>query len=397
MILLLMVSSVSCKRIPPLHLHRDNHIAFNFPRIELQLKLYWDYTLGYDWEKEWYYGWDTTDVRRWGIIGYAEPTAFHLRRYYLYEDTTRLHTEVIRDEFEGTFFESTYQYGYYDLLAWNQLHLGPDNVQSIHFDENTSLDSVTAFTNASMRVSKTILRAQQYSPYAYWQPEDLYSAVYDNLHVTNDPADYDYYDEEADVWVKHIEMNLLPRTYIYLVQVILHNNNGQISTDGEADLTGMARTCNLNTGVSGKDIISVYFQTRLKPHMDKEGEDVDIIGGKLTTFGMCDLDPNKLLPYSDQPQPYPVSRAANGELMVEEANDARHYIDIRFFFDQLATDSVYSFDVTDQVRRRYKGGVLTVELDVDTLTKPTRQGGSLFDAQVVEIEDGGTYVFEFQN
>ena len=57
-------------------------------------------------------------------------------------------------------------------------------------------------------------------------------------------------------------------------------------------------------------------------------------------------------------------------------------------------DSTFVFDVTEQVKKRYKGGVLTVELDVDTIKIPTRSGGSGFDAVVKDFEDGGTHEFE---
>jgi len=52
------------------------------------------------------------------------------------------------------------------------------------------------------------------------------------------------------------------------------------------------------------------------------------------------------------------------------------------------------FDVTQQVRERYKGGVITIELDVDTVPIPKRSGGSGFNAVVKDTEDGGTYEFE---
>ena len=56
-------------------------------------------------------------------------------------------------------------------------------------------------------------------------------------------------------------------------------------------------------------------------------------------------------------------------------------------------DSTFVFDVTDQVRKLYKGGVITVELDMDTVPTPLRPGGSGFDAVVKEMEDGGTWEF----
>ena len=57
-------------------------------------------------------------------------------------------------------------------------------------------------------------------------------------------------------------------------------------------------------------------------------------------------------------------------------------------------DSTFVFDVTDQVRRKFRGGVITVELDVDTRKMPRRSGGSAFDAVVLDYEDGGTHEFE---
>ena len=50
-------------------------------------------------------------------------------------------------------------------------------------------------------------------------------------------------------------------------------------------------------------------------------------------------------------------------------------------------DSTMVFDVTDQVRRHYRGGVITVDLDVDTIKLPTRPGGSGFDAVVKDYDD----------
>jgi hypothetical protein len=50
--------------------------------------------------------------------------------------------------------------------------------------------------------------------------------------------------------------------------------------------------------------------------------------------------------------------------------------------------------VTDQIREKYKGGIITIELDVDTIPIPTRSGGSGFDAVVKDTEDGGTYEFD---
>jgi hypothetical protein len=71
----------------------------------------------------------------------------------------------------------------------------------------------------------------------------------------------------------------------------------------------------------------------------------------------------------------------------------KHYLDVTVQFNN-GMDSTIVFDVTQQVTKHYKGGVITVELDVDTVPIPVRPGGSGFDAVVKDFEDGGTYEFD---
>jgi hypothetical protein len=171
-------------------------------------------------------------------------------------------------------------------------------------------------------------------------------------------------------------MLLHPITYIYLTQVILHHNNGRIAAvDGSASLSGMARYTCLNSGTAGNDAIAVSYNVRLKKGCPWHNETVDIVGGRLMTFGICGLTANT------------VTRA-------DEVRDPnRHYMDMAMQFNN-GMDSTFVFDVTQQVRHRYKGGVITVELDIDTVPTPTRRGGSGFNAVVQDVQDGGTYEFE---
>ena len=178
-------------------------------------------------------------------------------------------------------------------------------------------------------------------------------------------------------------MQLVPITYIYLTQVILRHNNGRItSVDGNANLSGMARSTVLNTGRSGEDPITVYYNVRMKNNMPithpirgvPKGEITDIVGGRLMSFGLC-------------------STAANSISRADEVSDPyHHYMDVTMQFNN-GMDSTFVFDVTDQVRKRYKGGVITVVLDVDTVPIPARKGGSGFDAVVKDFEEE-QYEFE---
>ena len=262
-------------------------------------------------------------------------------------------------------------------------------MQSIHFDETSSLDSVTAYTNPSMHVSR--YNAPRFTN-SFWAPEALFAA-YDRGIEINKNLEGFVYDKERDIYIKKLNLTMEPLTYIYLTQVILHNNKGRItSADGNSNLSGMARSTTLNTGMAGEDAITIYFNTRMKKDLPLipynpetaanpganapvSAERVDIVGGRLLTFGIC-------------------NQAVNRVSRTEDLKDTHsHYLDVTMQFNN-GMDSTFVFNVTDQVRKLYKGGVITVELDVDTVPIPRRSGGSGFNAVVKDVEDGGTYEFE---
>lgn len=363
---------VSCERVPPLHLHRDRHIDIVMPIINLDLDVYWDYytNLEADWRDQWTYGWDSIDNKLFGELGYTPPTAFDIRRYYLAYNQWSAHTSVDNFHIKGNRLRTTYDFGYYDILAWNDI-MTPDGVQSIIIDEKSSLDSVVAYTNTSLApaVNQAYAKAPAYLR-AFYQPEELFAGYERNIYVSDNLDDYDYYDEETNTYYKNLTMELYPLTYIYLTQVRLHNNNGRINgVDGEANLSGMGRSVTLNSGIAGKDAISVHYNIRFKRNctIKSTGEKVDVAGGRCLTFGIPCQNSSR------------VSRAS--DVMDEE----RHFIDVNFIFYN-GKDSTFVFDVTDQVRKHYKGGVLTIDLDVDSIKIPSTSGGSGFNAQVEDYE-----------
>ena len=364
----------SCSPEPPLHLYDAQETTVELSVVNLDFESYWgtvmDLNANMDLAANWYYGWDAIDVATYGEIGYTLPGEFEVRRYYTGDVPYAPHTGVIRDTIHGNSFKGMYDWGFWDMMLWNEIKT-KDGVQSIVIDENSSLDSVIAYTNATMR--STRYNAPNYT-HAFNAPEPL-MVVYEQAIEINRNLDGFVYDEERHTWVRTLKLTLRPVTYIYLTQVILHNNKGRISSiDGNADLSGMARSTNMNTGKAGDDAITVFFNANLKKNCDKDGELVDIIGGRVVTFGICGLRANHISDASE----------------VKDAH--RHYMDFTMQFNN-GMDSTFVFDVTDQIREKYKGGVITVELDVDTISIPTRSGGSGFDAVVKETEDGGTYEF----
>ena len=368
-----LLTLLACSPEPPLHLYDAQEADMNLPVIDLDLEVFWNYDvdIDYDWTQEWYYGWDEADRVIFGEMGYTEPTVFNLRRYYTGNEPYAKHTGVIANTVEGNHFLGRYDWGFWDILCWNDIQT-LDGVQSLVFDETTSLDSVVAYTNQTMHPSR--YQAPRYT-HSFYEPELLFSAYEQAIEVNRDLRGF-VWDPERNAYVRTLKTMLRPITYIYLTQVILHNNRGRITAiDGSGNLSGLARSTNVNTGRAGNDAITVYYNTRMKRDCNKDGEFVDIVGGRLMTFGLPGHSP------------YNISRAN------EVTDQNRHFMDVNMQFNN-GLDSTFVFDVTNQVRHRYRGGVITVELNLDTVPIPSRSGGSGFDAVVEETKDGGTHEFE---
>ncbi|MBR3857085.1 MAG: hypothetical protein IKM68_03760 [Bacteroidaceae bacterium] len=376
LLLLALLALSSCYREPPLHLYDIDNPALALPIVELSLDTYWNYDgnlgINYDWRAEWYYGWDDEDRRIFGELEYEEPTKFFLRRYYTGNEKEGTRIERRNAYISGRTFRASYDWGFWDILAWNDVKT-IDGVQSLNFDEKSSYDEdIIAYTNTTMYSSRYYAPRYQNS---FYEPEQLFSACEKGVEINKNLDGFEY-DEENDIWIRKLNMYLEPLTYIYLPQIILHNNRGRINgVQGIANLSGMARFTSLNSGIAGTDAIAVNFNVRLKNDKDfKAGEKVDIAGGRIMTFGICGLNANRVSHVDDK------------------LDSERHYLDLNMTFNN-GMDSTFVFDVTDQVRKRYKGGVITIELDVDTVPIPRRKGGSGFNAVVKDYEDGGTWEF----
>lgn len=376
------IFTISCEREPMLHLHKGGtDISVELPDIDLELQLLWDYLFSYDveydWQNEWLYGWDETDNELFGPLGYPEPTDFNIRRYFTNDVQFGQHTAPYKHYITGKTLSAQYDFGFWDILAWNEIHTS-DGVQSVRIDETATYDYVTAYTGQTMMPAR--YNAPRYTR-AFYQPEALFAGYESGIGISKNFDGFTF-DEDRKIWVRKLNMTLQPVTYIYLPQIILHNNNRNhrivTAIDGYADLSGMSRSVNLNTGVTGPDAITVNFNMRMK--FDRNGrsnDKVDIIGGKVVTFGIINLNPHKLntRAYAESMQ----------KVMAADKNN-RHYLDVKMQFYN-GKDSTLVFDVTNQVRRLFRGGVITVELDMDTVPIPQRSGGSGFDAVVKDYEE----------
>lgn len=359
---------------PPLHLP-GQELLTEMPAVETELNVVWN--VNADWSTDWHYGWDAKDDSIWGSIGYSMPTSYQVRRYYTGEVADGPHTDIDAFSIRGTSFRRFFAFGYYDILFYSDVD-SKDGTQVLVIDEQPEL--VTATTTGTRGISRRAISriveaGEEDDPTSIVglrnQPEIFYSAYPENIYISHDLSDY-VYDPVENIYIKKLETELRPLVYIYLVQIILQNNDGRVKgINGNAAMSSMASGVNVYTGHTNNSPSVIYFNTRLKRNLLVEGQTCDIIGGKFTTFGLCDMEP-----YTRSGSRYQGSRASLKNYL---------FFDLMFSNDGIKT---YSVDVTEQCQSQAHGGVITVYIDCGGLTPPDEQEpggtGSLF---VPTIED----------
>lgn len=366
---------------PPLHLP-GQELDMLMPKIETELSIIWDYEVSLD--ENWYYGWDEQDDSIWGGIGYTMPSSYEVHRYYKGDKPSTHHLNDDAFSIRTNRFRRYFQFGYYDMLFYSDID-SKDGTQVVVMNE--TIDSVTATTTGTRGLSRNILTRTRGSDADTTgaigllnQPEIFYGAYPENIHITSDLNDYEY-DDVEDIYIKRIETKLSPLVYIYLVQFVLYNNeDGRIKgVNGNAALSSMASSTNVNTGHTGNKSGVVYFNTRMKKDLMVNGRKCDVIGGKLTTFGLCDNEP-----YTRAGASYGGTRTS-----------LRNYL----YFDLIWSNKgimTYEFDVTDQCRSQAHGGILTVWIDCSQLTPPDPGPASTGSLFIPTVEDYDEVYWEFE-
>ena len=375
-LLVALIATVTSCIKPPLILPSEE-VVIEMPIIVSDIEVVWN--IDTDWQREWIYGWDETDERLWGPIGYTMPSNYEVRRYYIGAEPGGKHTEQNTDAFTifGTSFRRNYQFGYYDILIWSNID-SPDGTQVLVVNDSR-VDEVTATTTATRGLSRDPENREQVTG-LFNQPEIFYSTYPRDIFISHNFEDYDYFDEVEQCWVKHLKSELHPLVYIYLVQIVLHNNDGRITgTSGDAAVSAFAASTSVNSGHTGNDPCIVYFGSRLKHDLSTpEGEVVDVIGGKLTTFGLCDMDPY----WVDGRAQYNGSRA-----------DLPNYLYFTLQFRN-GTSKTFIETVTDQCQSQCHGGVITVNIDCNDITPPDPDDPGSRDMFVPTIEDYEDVIYD---
>lgn len=362
---------------PPLHLP-GQEVLTEMPAVQTDLSVVWN--IDASWNVNWFYGWDAVDDELWGSIGYTEPTSFQVRRYFTGAEPDGPHTEVDAFSIQGTSFRRFFSFGYYDILFYSDID-SKDGTQVLVIDE--SLNEVTATTTGTRGISRRAISriteaGEEDDPSSIVglrnQPEIFYAAYPQNIYISRDLKDY-VYDPVENVYIKKLETELRPLVYIYLVQIILKNNDGRVKgINGNTAMSSMASGVDVYTGHTNNSPSVIYFNTRLKRNLQVNGETCDIIGGKFTTFGLCDMEP-----YTRAGSRYEGSRSSLKNYL---------FFDLMFSNDGIKT---YSVDVTDQCQNQAHGGVITIYIDCGELSPPDDDPedgtGSLFVPTVEDYDE----------
>lgn len=355
----------------------EDHAHATNVQVTLEMKLSPD--MSFDWISDWVYDWDEKDDSIWGGIGYTKPTSYQVRHYYIGKEPNLPHTDVEAFSTNDTCFNRAFTTGYHDLLIWSDID-SKDGSQVLVIKETK--DSVIATTTGTRGMSRSVFKLVGTRELVEEddvvglknQPEIFYSSYSENIYISGDKNDYEY-NADKNTYTMTIHAPMRPMVYIYLVQIVLLNNDGRVKgTNGNTAISAMASGTNLNTGHTNNIPSIVYFNTRLKRDIEFEGEKCEVIGGKFTTFGLCDMEPF----------------TRSGSIYSGSRGDLANYLLFDLVFNNNGVKT-YSVEVTDQCQSQAHGGLITVYVDCSKLELPEEGAdsgtGSLFLPTVEDYQD----------
>lgn len=381
----------SCQR-KPLYL-RVSQGQVDVVIYDVRLDLLW----GTDWQTAWQYDWDEN---LYGPIGYTKPDMVKATIYNLRTaapDTTRVNSWFrVFPAHGGRISLNTG--ACYDMLFFNA---GTEYILLDEAPDYAYYQASTRHTDTppSIAADTPGLKKEGSGYVGYKQPDELFGTFLHGLLVSDDPLDYEHIiDPETGqmTHIFHIQATLTPHTFIYLVQVMIINNEDdqgyiisarRTRADGETQRVGAGEML-LTNMASGVELFSrktfhspatliidadhirpiQHRNLRLPDGTTREG---DIFATRLLTWGLPDMDPQVEWERVKAGQT-PTPQALTNQMVVK-------------FYLRSGRYHPQSFDLTDQLLHHPAGGVLTIVMDASTIPpgelEPTENGGT-FSATV---------------
>lgn len=281
-----------------------------------------------DWQDKWQVSWNESTQ---GKLGYTAPETYHLD-YFLSDGNW-----IGQRDMASNSIRLDLGHGSYDLLTYN------NDTQNIRLTQADDWSSLVASTETENNVILPDTLRQKLD--IREMPDELFSMYATNVVVSDRLEDYTYIPEE-NIYLLKLNAELTPRTFIYLIQVELKNNDGRVKGSGNLTVTGLASSVDLISRKNSSEAIAHHFGTVFQ-------QDQNLIGGRLVTFGLPNCIPGETLP--------------------DEATQERNlcYVVLKFSNGYRGCIPV---DITDQMRALPQGGVINIVMDIEKLPMPG--GGS---------------------
>lgn len=361
-----LTAMTSCER-KDLYLAQRGTIDVDVSVYNINLDLLW----GLEWKTQWQYLWDES---LYGPIGYTEPTGVRANVYTLNEERERIRYTTRNFGNEGGRVSLTTSKTY-DMAFYN------NDTEYILF----STDESNAYYHATTRSNARAAYTRAYAHYN--QPDLLFGTFLQDLYVTEDPEAYEiHYDNDGSpYYVYHVHADLTPYTMIYLCQVMVLNNedeNGKRITGCQGiSMNGLSGGVDLFTRMTDSTNLVTITQEETRPMQTDRDLTLpdgtktvgDIMAARILTWGLPGMDPLANVATRTYAEPRASVHAGIG-LTLRNGN-------------------VYTIeeDITEQIRKRPAGGVITIVIDADELPdnivggEPKPGGG--FDASVENWEN----------
>lgn len=199
------------------------------------------------------------------------------------------------------------------------------------------------------------------------QPDELFSEMKDKLLISPESGHYKKVERDGKIiGVYNIDVTIVPVTYIYIFQFVFVDDDKSIPfiTKDVTGLTinGLARSKDLFTGKTFTDKAKI-FTSDIKPGQ-WEGDSLRFVS-RILTYGL------------------PSDIAEGSSWSEQDDSKCQLGIELRTVSGEIRQGAV---DITQIMRKKNKGGVITIVLKNSTINTDPSEGGG-FDINIGEWDD----------
>lgn len=299
-----------------------------------------DLLWGENWKTEWQYDWDSSDTT-YGTLGYSTPEIIKGTIYNLDANTGKRYNSFFKLFGLKDNSATLPAGGKYDMLLYNTDTENNIFQASDDFEKYTASTTITPFGFDSMGVAYKHLD----------EPDELLGALVTGVDLSKPSTDS-----------MEIDVELNPYSIIYLIQVVILNNDDdqemQVIGASGITITGLSQGVDLFTRktfdktilITTEDIKPLQNHANVRLEDGTVVENADILAARMLTWGLPGINPMEPTKYG--------SKAA----VVNQ-----NFIGIEVTLRNGRPYTV-SYEITEQLRNKPAGGVLTVSVDLKNRT-----------------------------